>query len=94
MKIGELKEHCGNCSLIDYCTDPYETPELCMIEELRDMETAEYKRIAESITWEEVKEKQNQNETEDMEWDDDYKGSIVDIVLEKMCKGSSESVIL
>jgi len=56
MKIGELNEHCGNCKIIDFCTEPYETPQLCVYEELADIEQEEYKRIAESVTEKEIKD--------------------------------------
>lgn len=36
MKRGKLQDHCGNCNLIDYCTEPYEMPHLCVYEELED----------------------------------------------------------
>ena len=49
MLIGELQEHCGSCPLIDYCTEPYESPQLCAIEELENVDTDTYKQIARSI---------------------------------------------
>lgn len=50
MKIGELQDHCGNCKLISYCTEPYETPHLCAYEELEDVDEETYKQIADEIT--------------------------------------------
>lgn len=50
MKIGELQDRCGNCKLIDYCTEPYETPHLCAYEELEDMDEETYKQIAGGVT--------------------------------------------
>lgn len=88
MKIGELNEHCGNCKLIDFCTEPYETPKLCVYEELADVEQEEYKRIAESITEEEIEYKLRQYEENDFYpwWDDERNGAICDIVIEKLFK--------
>jgi len=83
MKIGELNEHCGNCKLTDFCTEPYETPQLCVYEELADVEEEEYKRIAESVTEEEIKDKLKQYEENDVSpWDDERNGAICDIVIE------------
>ena len=42
MQVGELQEHCGNCPLIDYCTEPYESPQLCAIEELANITVETY----------------------------------------------------
>ncbi len=87
MKIGELNEHCGNCKLIDFCTEPYETPQLCAYEELADVEQEEYKRIAESITEEEIEDKLSQYEENNVSpWDDERNGAICDIVIEKLYK--------
>lgn len=87
MKIGELNEHCGNCKLIDFCTEPYETPQLCAYEELADVEQEEYKRIAESITEEEIENKLRQYEENNVSpWDDERNGAICDIALEKLYK--------
>lgn len=83
MKIGELNERCGECELIEYCTEPYCTPKLCTYEELADVEESEYTRIAESITVEEIEDKLKQYEKENISpWDDEYNGAICDIVLE------------
>jgi len=85
MKIGELNEHCGCCKLIDFCTESYETPQLCVYEELADVEEEEYKRIAESVTEKEIKDKLRQYEENDVSpWDDERNGAICDIVLEKL----------
>ncbi len=87
MKIGELNEHCGNCKLIDFCTEPYKTPQLCVYEELADVEQEEYKRIAESITEEEIENKLRQYEENNVSpWDDERNGAICDIALEKLYK--------
>lgn len=85
MKIGELDERCGECELIGFCTEPYCTPELCAYEELADIEESEYKRIAESITYEEIEDKLRQyEENGGNPWDDEHNGAICDIVLEKL----------
>lgn len=87
MKIGDLDEHCGNCSLIEFCTDPYETPQLCVYEELADVEEEKYKRIAESITKEEIEDKLRQYEENNVSpWDNEHNGAICDIVIEKLYK--------
>ncbi len=62
MKIGELNDHCGNCKLIDYCTEPYETPHLCVYEELENIDEETYKQIAENIAKEEIEDKLRQYE--------------------------------
>lgn len=88
MKIGDLDEHCGNCKLIDFCTEPYETSQLCAYEELSDVEQEEYKRIAESITEEEIGDKLRQYEENNVSpWADERNGAICDIVLEKLYSG-------
>lgn len=62
MKIGELQNRCGSRKLIDYCTEPYETPHLCAYEELEDMDEETYRQIAGSVTEEEIEDKLNQYE--------------------------------
>lgn len=85
MKIGKLNEHCGECGIIDYCTEPYETPKLCIYEALSDVEESEYVRIAESITAEEIKDKLRKYEENNVSpWDDEHKGAICDIIIEKL----------
>lgn len=85
MKIGELQDHCGNCKLIDYCTEPYETPHLCAYEELEDVEVKTYLKIAKSITEEEIADKLKQyDENGVFPWTDNHNGAICDIVLEKL----------
>ena len=87
MKIGELQDRCGNCKLIDYCTEPYETPHLCASEGLKNMDEETYRQIAESITEEEIKEKLRQYEENNISpWTDERNGAIYDIVLEKLYK--------
>lgn len=84
MKIGELQEHCGECPLIDYCTDPYDTPQLCKIDLLREANTEIYRELAEKVTDAEMQEKLHQYEKYGVEWTDKNKGAICDIVLEKI----------
>lgn len=85
MKIGKLNQHCGNCSLIEYCTEPYETPCLCACEELDDVEEERYAELADSITDDEIKDKLQQYEENNISpWDDEVSGAICDIVLEKL----------
>lgn len=85
MKIGELQDHCGNCKIIDYCTEPFETPHLCIYDELEDVEEETYLKIADSVTKEEVEDKLKQYEENNTSpWTDNYNGAICDIVLEKL----------
>lgn len=87
MKIGKLNQQCGNCSLIRYCTEPYETPCLCACEELDDVEEERYAELADSITDDEIKDKLQQYEEDNMSpWDDEINGAICDIALEKLYK--------
>lgn len=87
MKIGELNERCGNCSIIGYCTEPYETPQLCACAALENIDEEEYKRIAESVTEEEINDKLKENNTS--QWTHKRNGAILDIVLEKLCMEAS-----
>ena len=85
MKIGELQDHCGNCKLIDYCTEPYETPHLCAYEELEDVDEETYLQIAENVSKEEIEGKLSQYEENNISpWTDNHNGAICDIVLEKL----------
>lgn len=85
MKIGELNDHCGNCKLIDYCTEPYETPHLCAYEELENIDEETYKQIAKNITEEEIEDKLRQYEENNISpWTDNFNGAICDVVLEKL----------
>ena len=84
MKLGELDMHCGNCGVIDYCTEPFETPVLCRISVLADVSEEKYIQLAEEITSAEVEEKQRQYEENGVGWTDEDKGAICDIVLEKL----------
>ncbi len=38
MKIGELNMHCGECSLIDHCDEPFSEIAICMEERLADVD--------------------------------------------------------
>lgn len=85
MRIGELNEHCGKCSLIGYCSEPYCEPQLCMCERLEDVEEEKYIEIADSVTEEEIEDKLNQYEENGFyPWDNERNGAICDIVLEKL----------
>ena len=84
MKIGELDMHCGNCGVIDYCTEPYKTPALCRINAFADVLEEKYIQLAEEITSAEIKEKQQQYEENGVGWTDEDKGAICDIILEKL----------
>lgn len=85
MKIGELQDRCGNCRLIDYCAEPFETPHLCVYEELEDVDEETYIQIVENITEDEIKDKLRQyEENNSSTWDNDYNGAILDIILEEL----------
>lgn len=84
MKIGDLDMHCGNCGVIAYCIEPFETPALCRVSALADILEEKYIQLAEEITSTEIKEKQRQYEENGVGWTDEDKGAICDIVLEKL----------
>jgi len=42
MKLGELNMHCGECSIIEMCGEPYSNVSLCTREALEDMTEEEY----------------------------------------------------
>ena len=84
MKIGELDMHCGDCGVIDYCTEPYETPALCCVSSLADVSEEKYIQLAEEITLDQINEKQRQYVENGVGWTDEDKGAICDIVLEKL----------
>ena len=49
MKIGELDQHCGNCTIIDYCAEHFSELCICGSEELKEMEEEDYIKAAEEI---------------------------------------------
>ncbi len=49
MKIGELDQHCGKCSIMEYCAEPFDELCLCGRTDLEDVEEDEYKAMAEKI---------------------------------------------
>lgn len=49
MKIGELDQHCGNCSIIEYCAEPFCDLCLCGKSDLDDVEESKYRKMAEEI---------------------------------------------
>lgn len=49
MKIGELEMHCGECSIIELCGEPFEEICLCANSTLRDMEEETYEQLAAGI---------------------------------------------
>jgi|GEM_PF-1738897 len=49
MKIGELDQHCGECSLIELCGEPYSDIMLCANEVLANIEERDYIDTAEAI---------------------------------------------
>jgi len=48
MKIGELDMRCGNCTIIEWCGDPYS--DICICEEYRfeDVEESNFFKLAET----------------------------------------------
>jgi hypothetical protein len=50
MKISKLDQHCGNCSLIELCGEPFYYC-LCGDSRFEDMDEEEYKEFAEKIDW-------------------------------------------
>lgn len=95
MKIGELQEHCGNCSIIQYCTEPYNTPQICVCEELEHIPEELYKLIAEIITEAEIQDKLKQYEENDVSpWDDERNGAILDLILEKLERKSIQDLYI
>ena len=55
MEIGKLNQHCGNCTLIEYCGDPFYYC-LCADERFADITEEKYKELAENIDWSDYKE--------------------------------------
>lgn len=49
MKIGELDQHCGNCTIIDLCGEPFSEVCLCCREELEEADESTYRCVAEKI---------------------------------------------
>ncbi|MGF7010604.1 hypothetical protein M2146_001128 [Lachnospiraceae bacterium PF1-22] len=66
MKIGELNQHCGECSLVEYCGEPYDDVMICACTALKNVEEEKYKAFYEEkvdelwepgVTLETLKEK-------------------------------------
>lgn len=49
MKIGELEQHCGNCTIMSLCGEPYSDVCLCANSQLADIDEDAYKKMADSI---------------------------------------------
>lgn len=49
MKIGELKQRCGECQLIDYCGNPWSYC-ICTQEQFKDVSEETYEKIAETAS--------------------------------------------
>lgn len=49
MKLRELEMHCGECSLIELCGEPFEEICLCTNSNLKDMEEETYEQLAAGI---------------------------------------------
>ena len=76
--------HCGNCPIVDYCTHPHETPALCCVQGLQDVDIDDYKKLAEQVTEEEIQIKISQYEEERIGCIDERAEAICDCVLEKI----------
>jgi hypothetical protein len=50
MKISDLDQHCGNCSLVELCGDPFYYC-LCKDSRFEDMDEEDYKELAEKVDW-------------------------------------------
>ena len=49
MKIGELKQHCGDCLIIDLCAEPFNELCICTDEVLESVDEEEYIKKVEEI---------------------------------------------
>lgn len=49
MKIGKLDQHCGNCTIIDYCAEPFSELCICGCKALEEMEEEDYIKAAQEI---------------------------------------------
>ena len=49
MKIGELEQHCGNCNVMEYCAEPFNSLCLCTRDELKEVDEEMYKFVAEKL---------------------------------------------
>lgn len=49
MNIGKLEQHCGNCSVVEYCAEPFGSLCICTREELTEVEESTYRCMAENI---------------------------------------------
>lgn len=47
MKIKELNQHCGKCSLIEYCGNAFEYS-ICKDERFQEVKYKEYKKLADN----------------------------------------------
>lgn len=49
MKIGELRQHCGDCSILELCGEPYSEICICYDEVLENITEEEYISKVEEI---------------------------------------------
>ena len=49
MKLKDLEMHCGECTVIDFCGEPYSDICLCKNEAIEHLEDKDYIKIALSI---------------------------------------------
>lgn len=50
MKIGELYMRCGECSIIEYCGEPYSDIAICCEERFKNVEEIKFLNLAETST--------------------------------------------
>ncbi|PKM61665.1 MAG: hypothetical protein CVU99_02580 [Firmicutes bacterium HGW-Firmicutes-4] len=48
--ISDMNSHCGECDLIDWCSEPYESPYLCADGRFENVEVSKYIILAETST--------------------------------------------
>jgi len=49
-KIGDMNSHCGECGLINFCGDPFESPYLCAEKRFKSVNIDDYIKLAETST--------------------------------------------
>ena len=89
MKIGTLDMHCGNCRIIDYCSDPFDSLCLCVCEALKYVDESEYLQLAEAVTGDEIEKKNLQYAMAGLSHLPDTNQAICDVILEKLYAASA-----
>lgn len=83
MKIGELKD-CACCPLSDYCSGPSESPELCVVGMLKDVEVDEYEMYAAKMSSDDFSNKIRSREKWRVQWSERRPGAICEYVLDRL----------